>query len=317
MNTFLVTGGAGFIGSHLCDTLLSKNLKVICLDSFDDYYDPRIKRNNIESALTNQNFTLFEGDIRDKKLLENIFSKFKIDLVFHLAARAGVRPSIQYPELYFDVNVNGTITLLEAMRKFNISNLIFASSSSVYGNSDKIPFSEEDIIDKPISPYAASKRACELICYTYHFLYSFNIFCLRFFTVFGPRQRPEMAISKFVNAIRHNEIVELYGDGTTSRDYTFVKDIINGICRVLNHLNGFEIFNLGSGRAITLIEMVETIQEVLNKKAIIKWKEFQPGDVKKTIANIEKAKKYLNYYPAFSFKEGIKEFVDWSIKNNS
>ena len=220
-------------------------------------------------------------------------------------------------ELYFDVNVNGTITLLEAMRKFNISNLIFASSSSVYGNSDKIPFSEEDIIDKPISPYAASKRACELICYTYHFLYSFNIFCLRFFTVFGPRQRPEMAISKFVNAIRHNEIVELYGDGTTSRDYTFVKDIINGICRVLNHLNGFEIFNLGSGRAITLIEMVETIQEVLNKKAIIKWKEFQPGDVKKTIANIEKAKKYLNYYPAFSFKEGIKEFVDWSIKNNS
>lgn len=309
----LVTGGAGFVGSNLIDQLLAAGHKIICLDNFDPFYDESIKRKNIEAALKHKNLSLVESDIRNEQELKNIFSQNKIDIVIHLAAKAGVRPSLTDPKGYFDVNVTGTLNILEAMRKFNVTKMIFASSSSVYGNNPKVPFSETDNVDFPISPYAASKKTGELLCHTYHHLYGFDIFCLRLFTVFGPRQRPDLAIHKFTNRILNNQFIELYGDGRSARDYTYIDDTIAGILNAKDKLKGFDILNLGESKVISLIEMIEAIEKALGTKAIKKTLPMQLGDVNITFANIEKSKAKIGYNPKWEFQNGINEFINWKL----
>jgi len=313
MENILVTGGAGFIGSTLCETLLKSGNKVIVIDNFNDYYDPNIKRENIKK-ITKENFLLYEKDIRDKKALEEIF-KNPIDLVIHLAAMAGVRYSIENPELYYEVNVNGTLNLLEQCRKNNIKRFIFASSSSVYGNNKQVTFSEEDNVDYPISPYAATKKSGELLCFTYHHLYNINVACLRFFTVYGPKQRPDLAIHKFVRLILEDKQIPVYGEGATKRDYTYVDDIIDGIVKTIDWIEDseskYEVFNLGGDHTVSLNEMVSEIEKKLGKKAIINRIAMQQGDVDKTSANISKARDLLKYNPSVSFEEGIGHFINW------
>ena len=312
--TILVTGGAGFIGSHLIDTLLSQNHDVVCLDNFDTFYDPAIKRGNIRPALPQKNYTLVEGDIRDASALQRCFDGKKIDVVVHLAARAGVRPSILQPELYYDVNVTGSLRLLEAMRLSGVKKLVFASSSSVYGNNPKVPFAESDPVDNPISPYAATKKAGELLCHTYHHLHGFDVFCLRFFTAYGPRQRPEMAIHKFAKNIMDGEPITMFGDGSTMRDYTFVDDIVQGVISSIQNVKGYEIFNLGESNTISLANLISLLEKKLGKKAIIKQMPEQPGDVKLTNADITKAKRMIAYNPKTSIEEGLSAFVEWFLR---
>lgn len=307
----LITGGAGFIGSSITDKLLEDGHSVICLDSFDDFYNPSIKRKNIENALTNKNFSLVEEDIRNKKFLDEIFSTNKVGTVIHIAAKAGVRPSIIHPALYYDVNVNGTLYLLESMRKANVKKMIFASSSSVYGNSKKIPFSEDDNVDFPISPYAASKKSAELLCHTYHHLYGFDIFCLRFFTVYGPRQRPEMAIHMFARNIMNQKSIPMFGDGSSKRDYTYIDDIVSGVVGAVKSLKGYEIINLGESQTISLADLITLLEKKIGTKAIIDKLAEQPGDVAVTNADISKAKRILNYSPQTTIEEGIDKFVNW------
>jgi UDP-glucuronate 4-epimerase len=307
----LVTGGAGFIGSHLCGRLIREGYRVVCLDNFDDFYTPEIKRRNIQEAIGEDQFELIEGDIRDIELIERIFREHSLDIVAHLAARAGVRPSIDYPKLYEEVNVQGTINLLEACRKFGIKNFIFASSSSVYGGNSKVPFSEEDRVETPISPYSATKRAGELFCYTYHRLFDINSTCLRYFTVYGPRQRPEMAIHKFTRLIDGNERVPMYGDGQSMRDYTYIDDIIDGTLEAISRNKGYEIYNLGEFHTTRLIDLIRMLEGALGKKAIIETLPEQKGDMPITYANIKKARKMLNYAPRVSMEEGIGRFVEW------
>lgn len=307
----LITGGAGFIGSNLVDSLLQQRHEIICLDNFDDYYDPLIKQKNIRNALSYSTYRLIKGDIRNIKVLKAIFSENKIDLVIHLAARAGVLPSLQNPELYYDVNVIGTLYLLECMRKANVTKMIFASSSSVYGNCKKVPFSEEIDVSSPISPYAASKKAGELMCHTYNHLYGFDIFCLRFFTVYGPRQRPEMAISNFTKNILSGLPIKQFGDGNSQRDYTFISDIIKGILSAIKNVKGYEILNLGESQPVSLKNLIEIIESGTKKKAIIDLHKQQNGDVDITFADITKAKRILNYKPTVSINKGLKIFVDW------
>ena len=307
----LVTGGGGFIGSHLCGRLIREGHRVVCLDNFDDFYNPEIKRRNIQEAIGEEQFELIEGDIRDIELIERIFREHSLDIVAHLAARAGVRPSIDYPKLYEEVNVQGTINLLEACREFGIKNFIFASSSSVYGGNSKVPFSEEDRVETPISPYSATKRAGELLCYTYHRLFDINITCLRYFTVYGPRQRPEMAIHKFTRLIDGNERVPMYGDGQSMRDYTYIDDIIDGTLEAISRNQGYEIYNLGEFHTTRLIDLIRMLEGTLGKKAIIETLPEQKGDMPITYANIKKARKMLNYAPRVSMEEGIGRFVEW------
>ena len=314
MKRVLITGAAGFIGSNLAKKMLQKGFQVIGIDNFDDFYDPAIKRKAV-SSLESADFSLYEGDIRDRQFLDKVFEETKPDLVVHLAARAGVRPSIEQPELYYDVNVTGTLNLLEAMRSAGLKDLLFASSSSVYGNNKKVPFSESDAVDNPISPYAATKKAGELLCYTYHHLYDFNIYCLRFFTVYGPGQRPEMAIQQFGRKIMANEPITLFGDGTTRRDYTFVDDITDGIFACSENLKGYEVLNLGNSQTITLIDLVRSIEETLDRKAIIEWKPMQPGDVEITYADISKAQRLIGFRPEFPVKEGLKQMFEKQRKN--
>jgi UDP-glucuronate 4-epimerase len=309
----LVTGGAGFIGSHLCEHLLKMNHQVVCVDNFNSFYDPGIKERNISSVKNNKGFSLFKADIRNRDELADILKKSKPELIIHLAAMPGVRPSIENPFLFFDVNVTGTLVVLETMRSFGINKMIFASSSSVYGNNSKVPFSESDPVENQISPYASSKRACELLCYTYHSLYKFDIFCLRFFTVYGPRQRPDLAIHKFTSRILENKPIQVFGDGNTSRDYTYISDIIEGIYNSVTRLKGFEIYNLGESRTISLSNMIETLENALGKKAIKEFLPPQPGDVERTFADISKARNELDYNPVFDFKKGIEEFVRWKL----
>ncbi|HAH57972.1 MAG: GDP-mannose 4,6-dehydratase [Lentimicrobium sp.] len=306
MKSVLITGAAGFIGSNLSKKMLHKGFRVFGIDNFDGFYDPAIKRKAI-SKLESPDFSLFEGDIRDRNFLDEVLKTTQPALVVHLAARAGVRPSIEQPELYYDVNVTGTLTLLEAMRNAGIKDLLFASSSSVYGNNKKVPFSESDAVDNPISPYAATKKAGELLCYTYHHLYNFNIFCLRFFTVYGPGQRPEMAIQQFGRKIISNEPITLFGDGSTRRDYTFIDDITDGIIACAHNLKGYEILNLGNSQTITLIDLVRSIEETLGHKATIKWEPMQAGDVEITYADIDKARQLIGFNPGFPVKEGLKK----------
>ena len=309
--TILVTGGAGFIGSHLIDRLLGRGNRVVCLDNFNDFYDPAVKRRNIAEYLNNRDFTLVEGDIRDRDLAAKLFSETAFDCVVHLAARAGVRPSLEAPALYYDVNVAGTVNLLQACADARVKKLVFISSSSVYGNNEKVPFSESDPVDNPISPYAATKKAGELACYTYHHLYGIDVACLRLFTVYGPRQRPEMAIHRFAALIDAGRPVPLFGDGTTSRDYTFIDDIIDGLTAAIDREHGYDIYNLGDSNPVELRELLRLIENALGKKAEIERMPMQPGDVERTFADISRAQRALGYSPKVSIEDGIARFIRW------
>jgi UDP-glucuronate 4-epimerase len=309
----LVTGCAGFIGSHLCERLVRSH-KIVGMDNFCDFYDPEIKRNNISGFLHHRNFQLAEADLREVESLNQIFSQNNFDMVIHLAAMAGVRPSIANPRLYNEVNIMGTINLLEECSKNDVRKFIFASSSSVYGKNKRIPFSESDPVDNPISPYASSKKAGELICHTYHYLEKMSIVCLRFFTVYGPRQRPDLAIIKFMRKILAEQPVTVYGDGTTSRDYTYIDDIIAGVIRTIDFINSgwkYEIFNLGESHSIKLNEMISILEKVTGKKAVKEFQPLQPGDVDITYADISKSKKVLGYDPRTDFEEGIRKTLEW------
>lgn len=314
MESILVTGGAGFIGSNLIDRLLSIGQEVICVDNFDGFYSESVKRKNLEQALLNKNFKLYECDIRNQNELEQCFKTSKIGLVIHLAAKAGIRPSIANPIEYYDVNVSGTLSLLELMRKYKVTRMLFASSSSVYGNNSKVPFTEKDIVDSPISPYAASKKAGELLCHTYHHLYNFDVYCLRLFTVYGPRQRPDLAIHKFTNCILNGNPIEIYGDGTTSRDYTYIDDIIDGILLSINKLNGYEVFNLGESVTVSLAQIVDILERKLRTNITRKFLPIQPGDVSKTYSDISKARTLLGYSPKWSVEDGVDNFLTWKLK---
>jgi UDP-glucuronate 4-epimerase len=314
MKRVLVTGGAGFIGSHLCQRLLQEDNEVVCLDNFDAYYDPAIKRRNLEEIRASKGakgFKLVEGDIRDKGLVDDLFRRSSFGLIIHLAAKAGVRPSIQQPLLYNEVNVTGTLNLLEACREFGVTDLIFGSSSSVYGKNRKVPFAEEDRLEAMISPYAVTKRIDELFCYTYHHLYGLNISCLRFFTVYGPRQRPEMAIHKFARLIHEGKKIPLFGDGTSRRDYTYIDDIIEGIMGAVQNLKGYDLFNLGESQTTPLRELISLIEQALGKKADVEELPDQPGDVPITYADITKARHLLGYDPRVGIEEGVGRFVQW------
>lgn len=325
MTTVMVTGGAGFIGSHLCEALLRAGHRVITIDNFNDFYDPRIKRRCVEEAralaaelqLPESAYVVEEGDIRDRAFLERVFAAYgsDTDMVVHLAACAGVRPSISDPVLYTDVNINGTVNLLEMCKTHGVRRFVFASSSSVYGNSEKVPFSEQDVVDFPISPYAATKKAGELLCHTYHHLYGMNVACLRFFTVYGPRQRPDLAIHKFTRLIAEGRPVPYYGDGSTERDYTYIDDIIDGVMKAMEWVGEgsgkYEVFNLGESNTIRLSRMVQAIEEALGCKALIEQLPMQPGDVNRTYADVSKARSMLGYRPRWQFEDGIREFVQW------
>ncbi len=313
MSRILVTGAAGFIGSHVVERLLERGQGVIGLDNLDDFYDPAIKRRNLARALDASAFELVEGDIRDARVLDSLPDD--VSLIIHLAARAGVRPSIEQPLLYQDVNVRGTQELLEYARRAEVRRFIFGSSSSVYGNAERVPFSEDDPVDRPISPYAATKRAGELICHTYHHLFGLGIVALRFFTVYGARQRPDLAIHKFTRLMAAGEPIQQYGDGTTQRDYTHVRDILQGVEGALSYLErepeAFEIINLGESRTVELSRLIELIADALGVEPRIERLPPQPGDVERTYADIAKARRLLGYDPVIPIEEGIPEFVEW------
>ncbi len=307
----LVTGGAGFIGSHVVEALVARQERVLCLDNFDQFYDPDIKRANLRAVMGQPNFTLVEADIRDGERLEALCESHQVDRIFHAAARAGVRPSLLDPLLYEDVNVRGTIILLEVARRRPLKTFVFASSSSVYGGLQTVPFSEAASLSRPISPYAATKLAGELLCYTYHHLYGLPITCLRLFTVYGPRQRPEMAIHQFVRLIEEGQPVPLFGDGTVRRDFTYIDDIVQGVMAALDRPFPFEVFNLGESDTIELTDLIGVIEQCVGKKARIQALPAQPGDMPVTYADITKAKRSLNYRPTTPVKEGVCRFVDW------
>jgi UDP-glucuronate 4-epimerase len=309
----LVTGGAGFIGSHLVERLIGENVwQVSVVDDFNDFYAPELKRANISALLENPNFRLYEIDICSQPCLEKVFAENKFNVIIHLAARAGVQPSLCQPQLYAETNIGGTLNLLEMARKYNVKQFVFGSSSSVYGINCKIPFSEKDKIFQPISPYAATKAAGELLCHTYSHLYDIRAVCLRFFTVYGARQRPDLAIRKFSQLIMDGKPIQMFGDGTTRRDYTFVDDVIQGVRAAVDYTaSDFEIFNLGESQTVELKSLIELLEENLGKKAIVHQKPLQAGDVPQTFADISKARKLLGYNPQTKIDEGIKQFADW------
>lgn len=313
----LVTGGAGFIGSNLVDRLIDKGEHIIVIDDFNDYYNPLFKRANIKHHLKDTRFKLYEGDIRDKNLIEKIFSENKIDAVCHIAARAGVRPSLKDPLLYEEVNCIGTLNLLESARKHKASNFVFASSSSVYGINSELPFSEDDPISKPISPYAVTKRAGELMCHTYSHLYNIPITCLRFFTVYGERGRPEMSPYKFTECIWQEKSIPLYGDGTAKRDFTHICDIVQGVVAAIYKPFKYEIINLGESRVVEMKYLIELIEKNLGKKAMINYLPSEPGDVPITYADVSKAKRFLGYEPKVCIEDGIERFVKWYLENRA
>lgn len=340
MRNFLITGGAGFIGSTVAERLLNRGAKVVVVDNFNEFYDYNIKIRNILEITNNfnkigefenlskdekisklveivdsDNFTLVYGDIRDRESMEKVFTENSFDLVFNPAAMAGVRPSLLDPMLYEDVNVRGYMNLLELCKKYGVKKFVQASSSSVYGNNKEVPFKETAIVDFAISPYAATKKSCEVMGHVYHKLYNIDMVQLRFFTVYGPKQRPDLAIHKFTKMILEDKPIPFYGDGTTRRDYTYIDDIVDGILKSMNYLfnneNVYEIFNLGESHVVSLKEMVEIIENTLGKKAILDIQPMQPGDVDKTYADISKAKSMIGYDPQTNFAEGIRKFVEW------
>ena len=308
----LLTGAAGFIASHLSERLLKRDCSVVGLDNFDDFYDPAIKERNLTRAREHGSFTLVRGDIRDERVLAGLPDG--IDTIVHIAARAGVRPSIAQPVLYYDVNVTGTLNLMEFARERGISRFVFASSSSVYGNNERVPFSEEDRVDNPISPYAATKKAGELLTHAYSHLYGITCICLRFFTVYGPRQRPDLAIHKFARLMAAGEELPMFGDGTSQRDYTYIEDILQGVEGALEWVgknDGHEVVNLGESRTIGLREMIQVVAEEMGIKPRIRPSPEQPGDVARTFADISKARRLLGYDPKWEFRDGIRVFVKW------
>ncbi|MBU1198804.1 MAG: GDP-mannose 4,6-dehydratase [Nanoarchaeota archaeon] len=311
----LVTGCAGFIGSHVSEALLKRGDSIVGIDNINDYYSIQQKENNLEILKEQKDFVFHKEDIRNYSGLKEIFEKEKPDKVIHLAARAGVRPSIEQPLLYEEVNVKGTFNLLDLAKDYKVKNFVFASSSSVYGNQKKIPFSETDDVNNPISPYAATKKTGELICHTYHHLYNINVTCLRFFTVYGPRGRPDMAPYMFTESILKGEPITRFGDGTTKRDYTYVSDIVQGVIAANDKELEYEIINLGNNQPVMLNDFIQVIENATGKKAVIKEMPMQPGDVDITYADITKANKLLGYKPTTSIEAGMKKFVEWYRKN--
>ena len=313
MKNLLVTGGAGFIGSHLVDRLLTTGAeRVTVVDDFNNFYDPSIKRDNIREHLKDSRYSISEVDIRDRPALEQIFKGQNFDCVVHLAARAGVRPSLSEPQLYTETNINGTLNLLELAHQHNVKQFVFGSSSSVYGINAKVPFSEDDPIRQPISPYAATKGAGELLCHTYSHLYGLRCVCLRFFTVYGPRQRPDLAIHKFAKLISQHKAIPVFGDGTTRRDYTYVDDIIDGVTAAIAYdKSNYEVINLGESRTVELNELISLLEKELDTHAIIDRQPPQPGDVPQTFADISRARELLGYQPKTQIEEGLHRFVEW------
>ena len=311
--SILVTGGAGFIGSHLVDSLLAEGgWHVTVVDDLNDFYSPETKRSNMESAQGNPNFKFVERDIRDPGKLKEVFEGREFHCIVHLAARAGVRPSLCYPKLYAETNINGTLNLLELARDFEVKQFVFGSSSSVYGINSKVPFAEHDRIHQPISPYASTKAAGELLCHTYSHLFKIRTVCLRFFTVYGARQRPDLAIHKFSRLISEGKPIQIFGDGTTRRDYTYIDDIIQGVRSAVDYDGSMhEVFNLGESETTELKRLVELLEENLGMKAVVDNQPMQPGDVPITYADISKAKDLLNYNPTTKIEDGIPKFVEW------
>ena len=308
----LLTGGAGFIGSHVAERLLGNGHEVVCLDNFNDFYDPAIKKKNIEPAMATAGYTLVTGDILDRDLLDRLFEDGgRFDAVAHLAAYAGVRPSIERPEIYQRVNIEGTLNLLERCRIYEVDKLVFASSSSVYGGRTEVPFRETDDVMRPISPYAASKVAGEALCHTYHELFGLAVHVLRFFTVYGPRQRPEMAIHLFATHLRRGEPIKLYGDGRSSRDYTYIDDITRGVVASIERCAGFEVLNLGGSRTTSLGRLVELLAERLGVDPEIEREPDQPGDVPITYADVTRARQVLGYAPEVEIETGLDRFCEW------
>lgn len=308
---FLVTGGAGFIGSNLCERLLREGHEVWAFDDLNNFYSPARKEKNLKELRQSPRFHFVKGDLRDRTAIEDLFSSTRFDQVVHLAARAGVRPSLEDPVLCQEVNVVGTTHLLEVARSRNVKKITIASSSSVYGVNSKMPFSESDPIFRPISPYACSKLACEALGHVYHHIYGMDIVMLRFFTVYGPRQRPDLAIYKFACLIEQGQPIPVFGDGSTARDYTFVSDTLDGIVAATQKEFGFEVFNLGESECVRLSRLIELVENALNKKAIINRLPMQPGDVPLTYADISKAERLLNYHPKVKIEEGIAKFIAW------
>lgn len=310
----LVTGGAGFIGSHVCERLLLEGHSVSALDDLNDFYSPAAKRANLRAIGRYGNFRFYQGDIRAQERVEQVMEVERPEAVIHLAARAGVRPSLDQPLLYGEVNVQGTMAVLEACRKRGVRKFIFASSSSIYGIANQVPFRESDTVMMPVSPYAATKIAGEKIAYTYSHLYGINVVCLRLFTVYGPRQRPDLAIRKFTALIESGRPIPVYGDGSSGRDYTFVQDTVDGIMGALAHDCPYDIFNLGNSQPVKLITLIQTIEAALGKKAAIQWLPDQPGDVPITYADISKSQKVLGYHPRVPLRQGIDSFLNWYIE---
>ncbi|HPR32947.1 MAG TPA: GDP-mannose 4,6-dehydratase [Prolixibacteraceae bacterium] len=317
MSNFIVTGCAGFIGSHLTERLLEAGHEVTGIDNFDPFYDIRLKKENLSSFEHHPRFSFLETDLADKEKLEAVFPD-SIDMIVHLAGKAGVRPSIEDPTGYIRANILATQNILDMMKDRGIKKMAFASSSSVYGNTQETPFSESMDVSNPISPYAATKKTCELINYTYHHLYGLDIINMRFFTVFGPRQRPDLAIHKFTKLIREGKEIPMFGDGSTARDYTFIEDTLQGITGAIDYLfqnkGVYEIVNLGNNHPVLLRDMISTIYEATGEKPNIKQLPMQPGDVDITYADISKAQKLFGYQPKYDFKEGVKRFVEWFDK---
>jgi UDP-glucuronate 4-epimerase len=305
----LVTGGAGFIGSHVVERLLQRGDRVTVIDDFNDFYDPTVKRANARAFATRA--TIVEADIRDANRMKQVLHSIGCEAIVHLAARAGVRPSLAQPRLYTEVNILGTQNLLELARELGIKKFVFASSSSVYGVNQKVPFSEDDPIFKPISPYAATKLAGEALCHVYHHLYGLDIVGLRFFTVYGPRQRPDLAIHKFTRAILAGQPIDLFGDGSTRRDYTHIDDILQGVLAALDRPLGYEVINLGESHTVSLLDLVRLIEQATGTAAQIRWLPLQPGDVPITYADVTKARRLLGYNPRVNIADGIPDFVKW------
>lgn len=309
MGRVLVTGGAGFIGSHVCEALARGGREVVALDCFDDFYDPMLKRRNLEGLSGHRGFRLAEGDIRDAEFVDGLLDG--VEIVLHLAARAGVRPSIEQPLLYQDVNVRGTTVLLDRCRARGVGKFIFASSSSVYGNNESVPFREDDPVDHPISPYAATKKAGELIAHVFHHLHGIEVTCLRFFTVYGPRQRPDLAIHKFARLIEAGRPIPVYGDGSMMRDFTYIDDVVDGVLRATERFRGYRVYNLGESRPVALRDLIGLLEEALGRRAIIDRRPMQPGDVQRTFADVSRARTELGYEPSTEFRAGLERFVAW------
>ena len=312
--TVFVTGAAGFIGSHVAEALLARGDRVFGFDNFDPFYDRRIKESNLAPLSEQPSFSFLEGDIRDASALARWGEGISPDMLIHLAAKAGVRPSVADPVGYADVNIHGTIRMLEWARERKVPKVLFASSSSVYGGNTKVPFSEDDFVDHPVSPYAATKKAGELLCHTFCHLYGMNVAALRFFTVYGPRQRPEMAIHKFTRRILDGKEIDLYGDGSSRRDYTYIEDIVSGVLGAMTAPPGYRVYNLGESATISLSDLVALIEGACGKAAVRRFKPPQPGDVPVTYADISRAREEIGYDPRTSIERGVTLFVDWYRK---